>query len=230
MLGAFRDPPRSRDVTDPRRLIPGLAFAAGLTLAPAAASHPHIFIDGGVDFLFDAEGRIESVRVTWIYDPLTSLFMFEDLGIGADDAGPLTEPDRARLAAYQTDWYPEFEGDSYLWDGARRVALSRPLAPDAERRAGRAVIRFLRRVEPPFRPGAETVMKIYDPTYYTAYAVTDPPRLEGAAGGCRAEVVPFEPTGPLAALQQELGAIPADQDPEEEVGALFAERVFVACD
>ena len=213
-----------------RLSVPGLAVAAALALAPEAAAHPHVFIDGGVDFLFDAEGRVASLRVTWIYDELNSLFMFEDLGIAADAPAPLPAADRARLAAWQTDWFPEFEGDSYLWDGDRRIGLSRPRAADAEIRDGRAVISFLRDVEAPFRPGPETVVKIYDPTYFTAYAVTDAPRLEGAAGGCSARVVPFAPTAPLTALQQQLSAIPIDRDPEEEVGALFAERVFVACD
>jgi ABC-type uncharacterized transport system substrate-binding protein len=213
-----------------RPSVPGLAFAAGLALAPAAAAHPHVFIDGGVDFLFDEEGRVASLRVTWIYDPLTSLFMFEDLGIAADDPPPLSAGDRERLAAWQTDWFPEFEGDSYLWDGDRRVGLSRPRAADAEVRDGQAVIMFLRDVKTPFRPGKGTVVKIYDPTYYTAYKVSDPPRLEGGAAGCRAEVVPFQPTSALAALQQQLSGIPADEDPDEDVGALFAERVVVACE
>jgi hypothetical protein len=44
-------------------------------------------------------------------------------------------------------------------------------------------------------------------------------------------VRPFEPTTDLAALQQSLLSIPIDQDPEDsEIGALFADRVYVSCD
>jgi ABC-type uncharacterized transport system substrate-binding protein len=201
-----------------------------LALAPGAvAAHPPVFIEGGVDFLFAPQGRIESLRVTWIYDPLNSLFMLEDLGL-APDAAALEPADRARLAAYQTEWVEGFEGDSYLWHDGARVGLSGPLAADAEIRDGQVTIMFRRDVEAPFRPDATTVVQVYDPTYYTAYTVTNTPRLEGAPPGCDAEVVPFEPTRELLQLQLQLVEIPVDGDPDGEPGALFADRVRVACD
>ena len=206
----------------------GLAM---LLCAPGAArAHPHVFIDGGVEFVFDAEGLLTDLKVTWIYDPLTSLFMFEDLGIDPA-ATPLGADDRARLAAYQTEWDASFDGDSYLWDGERPIGLSGPQAPDAALIDGRVAIRFTRKLDTPFRPGPETVVKVYDPTYYTAYMVTETPRLEGAAAGCRAAVERYEPSGPLQALQETLSTLPADASPEDEdVGALFADQVFVTCD
>ncbi len=91
-------------------------------------------------------------------------------------------------------------------------------------------ISFDRAVETPFRPGDATVVKVYDPTFFTAYFITETPRLDGAADGCRARVEPFEVTGPLAALQQSLLSIGVDETPEGDPGALFAERIFVACD
>ena len=208
-----------------------LALALGLAAAPGpAAAHPHIFIDGGVDFLFDDAGRLEMLRVTWIYDPLTSLLMLEDLGVDPG-AQTLSPSERRAVAAYQTEWIEGFEGDSYLFDGRRRIGLSGPLAPDAELMGSRVAIRFERAVAAPFRPGPETVAKVYDPSYFTAYFVTEAPRLEGGAAGCRARVEPFEPTGPLMALQRSLFSIGIDAEPEDpEVGALFADRVHLRCD
>jgi len=205
-------------------------IAALLTLTPSAASaHPHAFIDGGVDFLFDREGRIQSLRVTWIYDALTSLFILEDLGLPIDSTA-LPPADSARLAAYQTDWIEGYEGDSYLWHGGERVGLSGPLEPGAEIRDGQVTIHFLRDVAAPFRPDPSTLVQVYDPTYWTAYAITDTPRLEGAPDGCSAEVLPYQPTRELTILQQRLLDIPVDGDPPGEPGALFAERVRVTCD
>lgn len=206
-----------------------LTLALALALAPGLArAHPHVFIDGGVDFLFDAEGRLDRLRVTWIYDPLTSLIMLEDLAIPAD--APLDAAARARLAAYQTEWIPGFDGDSYLRRDDASVRLSGPLAPDATLRDGRAVISFERRLAEPFHPEGETVVEMYDPTYFTAYLVTEAPRLEGAPAGCAAQVEGFTPTGPLMALQQSLSALGTDEDPEDaEVGALFADKVRLTC-
>lgn len=212
-------------------MLRALALALPLLSASGQArAHPHVFIDAGVDFLFDAEGRLTELRVTWTYDPLTSLFMLEELGIAAVDDVGLEAADRGRLAAYQTEWVAGYEGDSYLWDGDRRVGLSGPLDAGAQLVDGKVAIRFERALETPFRPGAETVVKVYDPTYFTAYVITGAPRLEGAAGGCGARVVPFEPSGPLAALQRSLQSIGIDEDPaDEDVGALFAERVYLTC-
>ena len=92
------------------------------------------------------------------------------------------------------------------------------------------VIQFRRNVETPFTPDGTTIVEVYDPTYFTAYSLTDPPRLEGAPESCHAEVIPFRPTGVLASLQQQLLEIPIDADPDGEPGALLADRVRVTCD
>jgi ABC-type uncharacterized transport system substrate-binding protein len=205
------------------------ALAVLTALAPAAGAHPHTFIDGGVDFRFDGEGRLAALEVTWIYDAMTSLFMLEDLGI--DAAVPLAPEDRSRLAAYQTEWDQGFAGDSYLLDGEAAVVLSGPIGADAAvTDDGRVVITFERDVAVPFRPAPEAIVEVYDPTYYTAYAVTTEPALSGEAAGCRAEVVAFVPTAALKPLLDELAAVPADATPERELGRLLADRIRLACD
>lgn len=207
----------------------GVLFAAGLMGAAPVAAHPHVFIDGGVDFLFDGEGRLAQLRITWDYDPMTSLFMLEDLGI--DPATPLSADDRARLAAYDTVWDEGYAGDTYLWDGDQPVGLSDPRAPTAELREGRVLLSFLRDVEAPFRPDVPARVEMYDPEYYYAYTLVGTPRLENAPAGCVAVLEPFRPTAKLAELQQVLSAVPADQSPDQaDVGALFTDKVRLQCD
>lgn len=208
---------------------PAAALALLLAAGPAAA-HPHVFIDSGVDFLFDGEGRLTHLRITWIYDPLSSLFMLEDLGIAEAADGTIGAEAEAALARYQSQWIEGFEGDSYLWAEGERIGLSGPLETRAAYDAGAVEIRFLRALAAPVEPGGEVLAKLYDPTYFSAYFVTLEPRVEAAPDACRAEVVPFEPTGPLLALQQTLFSIPVDEDPEEDVGHLFADRVYLRCD
>ncbi|MBP7000930.1 DUF1007 family protein [Amaricoccus sp.] len=204
------------------------AAAVAALLAPGAAlAHPHVFIDGGVDFLFDPQGRLSELRVTWVYDAISSHTMLEDLGIDAGKA--LTADEETRLAAYQTEWVEGFAGDSYLSSDGRPVGLGGPEAAEAEVQPdGRAVIRFNRRVAQPFRP-RHAVVEVYDPTYFTGYAVTDAPRIEGPAEGCAAEVEPFKPTERLVALQLSLAEIGVDEDPKDDVGALFADKVRLEC-
>ena len=217
---------------DRRLLVAGLcALGAALSTPQVASAHPHVFIDGGVDFVMDGSGDLTALRITWIYDPLASLFLLEDLGIASLDDSDLTPELRAELAASQTSWMEGYDGDSYLWHDGDRVALSGPVDPTARIEDGRIVYSFLRDVSTPLRPGADTTVKIYDPTYYSAYAVTQTARIEGPSEGCIAEVEPFEPTPLLARLQESLAAIPADGMPEDsEIGVRFAEKAHIRCD
>jgi ABC-type uncharacterized transport system substrate-binding protein len=207
----------------------GVILAAGLMAATPAAAHPHVFINGSVDFLFDDEGRLAQLRVTWDYDPMTSLFMLEDLGL--DGSQPLSAEDRARLAAFDTTWDEGYVGDTYLRDGDRSIGLSDPRSPEAELRDGRVVIRFLRDVETRFSPGDETWVEMYDPVYYYAYTLVGSPQVENAPAGCRVTVEPFKPDSGLAALQRSLLELPADQTPDQAgVGALFTDKVRLECE
>lgn len=176
-----RNWPRARGRLRAAGLLSAMATVAatGLAtdLATGAAVHSHVFIDGGVDFLFDETGRLAQLRVTWIYDPMTSLFILEDLRL--DPAAPLSKADRARVAEV-------YAGDAYLGAGDRPAGLSGPRAPEAAPRDGRVTIRFLRDLDAPFRlaPGAR--VEVYDPTCCMAYVLTEAPRLEGPHAGCEA--------------------------------------------
>jgi ABC-type uncharacterized transport system substrate-binding protein len=210
-----------------RLLAVGLALA--LAAPPAARAHPHVFIDSGVDFLFDAQGRLSHLRITWLYDHLSTLFLLEDLGLAPVPETGLDDAAAAAVARDQTQWIDGYDGDATLHHAGRRIELSRPIEPQAAYRDGQVEIRFLRALDEPIVPDAQTVAKVYDPTYFIAYFVTYEPQLENAPEGCSARVEPFEPTAPLLSLQQTLFALAPDEDPEEEVGQLFADRISVAC-
>lgn len=224
---------QSRAPRKNRRLLAAgvAALAAAALAAPPASAHPHVFIDGGVDFVMDEAGDLVALRVTWIYDPLASLFMLEDLGVTSLDDADLTAEQRAALTGFQTTWDPDFDGDSYLWRDASRIDLSGPLEAKARIADGRVVFEFLREVATPFRPSPGATVRIYDPTYYTSYAVTEAAEIEGRSDGCRTEIESFEPTPLLARLQESLAAIPMDGTPEDpDIGARFAEKVHITCD
>jgi ABC-type uncharacterized transport system substrate-binding protein len=213
-----------------RTLLAG-AVALLLAVVPrAGTAHPHVFIDAGIDFLFDAEGRLSHVRIAWRYDFLSSLLLLEDLGITEGEDGSISDADKAALAQDQTQWVEGFEGDASLHHGTERMALSRPIEPQAGYDDGYVEIRFLRRLAEPIVPGPDTIARLYDPTYFVDYALAAPPGLEHAPPSCTVRVEPVEPTGPLAALQQSLFELGPDEEPDEPVGHLFADRIILTCD
>jgi polyphosphate kinase len=213
----------------PRGAALGLFALAALAAAEARA-HPHVFVDGKVDFLF-AGGRLEAIRVTWVYDAFASLFMLEELGLDADGDGALTEAEKAAIVRDQTEWPEDFEGDSYLSVAGAEAVLGRPRAAEAGLVEGRVVVRFERALaEPAPAEGLEAVARLYDPTYFFAYFVEEAPRIEGAPGNCAAHVDPFEADEELAGLQETLAALSREETPEREnVGALFADRIVLSC-
>lgn len=217
------------------RCFGGPAVAAGILVAISPATltaHPHIFVDGGADFLFDGEGRLAGIRVIWIYDAFASLFTLEALEISPDEAGRLTPEGVAKVVADQTTWEDGFEGDSYLWIGGEEIELGGPLAADASLDGQRLSVVFERRLaEPVPVDGLQALVKLYDPTYYFAYFTTHAPVLENAPAGCAADVEEFQPDSMLAELQTTLMALSREETPEQEnVGALFADRIYLRCD
>ncbi|MEM8823617.1 MAG: DUF1007 family protein, partial [Pseudomonadota bacterium] len=56
-----------------RRSLPVWLSAITLGLGAPAGAHPHVFVDAQSGFVFDDEGRLEALRITWTYDALTTL-------------------------------------------------------------------------------------------------------------------------------------------------------------
>ena len=71
-------------------------LAALMILPPAGAlAHPHLFIDAGLELVYDDQGALSQVAVEWRYDAFYSLLIVEDLGLDPDGDGILTPQEEA---------------------------------------------------------------------------------------------------------------------------------------
>lgn len=226
-------------MTDDRRAVAdgtrvaALAAVVALLAGPAAA-HPHIFIDTGLEVIFDEQGRATAVRVAWVYDDFYSLMMVEDLKLDADHDGTLTPDEAARLAGFDMAWDADYEGDLFVLLGEAAQKLGRPRDWTARYEDGRIISTHLRMLDVPLAVGADPlVLQVYDPGFYTAYTILGTPVLSGpGAGGCAVQV--FEPdlTEADKQLQAMLQEYTADQSLEQDfpaVGAAYAEEARVTC-
>jgi polyphosphate kinase len=212
---------------------PALAVAVLAVLsAPPAAAHPHVFIDATIEVLFDPEGRAEALRIGWAYDELFSLTWLAENGIDPELDGRLTAEEEARLQGFDMDWDPSFAGDTFASLGERPLALSRPEAPQAWLDGARLVSTHLRRFEAPVALGAaELVVRVYDPSFYTAYTIAAQPVLSGRED-CTVAV--FEPDraaadARLAAAIEELAGGEGVEGEFPAIGDAYAEEARVAC-
>lgn len=220
-------------VRHPGRLVAALAVSVGALLqpAPAARAHPHVFIDAEAGFGFDAKGRLAAVHVVWRYDAFASLFLLEEMKLDPDGDGALTDAERAALADDQLNWPETFEGDSVLYLDGARVALGRAVGGTADVEDGRIVVRFRRDLAEPVAPGdREAVLRLYDPTYFFAYAIAPTPILRDAPEGCAASVKQFDPYGAASSLLAELAQLGREETPADpEIGAQFSDEVRLTC-
>lgn len=212
-----------------------LAVAAALALPLPAAAHPHVWIAAEAAFAIDAEGRLERVRITWVYDAFTSLYMVGALGIDTDADQRMTEADAAAVIADQLTWPADFAGDAHLTVAGSGVALGPPENATARfTDLGEIAIAFDRPLADPMRPGTggeAAILKLYDPSYFFTYDIVAEPELVGGASGCALDRLPPDAQGrDLSALAVRLSELGRDETPDEEgVGAFFAERLVLAC-
>jgi ABC-type uncharacterized transport system substrate-binding protein len=200
--------------------------------ASTASAHPHIFVDTGFVFQFDAQGRLMQVEVTWAYDEFYSLLVTEDMELDADFDGKLTPQEQSALTGFDMRWIEGFNGDLEISQGVHLLPLSGPKNYTATLRDGRVITTHVRTIEGAAPDGAPFQIKPYDKTYYTAYDVTLPVTLQGS-DVCRSRVLMPDITKGLLAVQKELSALDADSDPEDKglpnIGADLATTVIVTC-
>ncbi len=212
-----------------RHVLAALCFAAPV---PALA-HPHIFIDTGLEIIFDETGQLTHVKVTWAYDDFYSLLLAEDYRIDQDGDGSLTPEEEAQIQGFDANWVEGYHGDLEVKLEGQVLPLSGPLEPTATMIKGRLVSTHLREVSGTPVIGAEALsVKAFDPTFYTAYEVNLPVRLVGAPA-CSFDRIEPDIDGELAAMQAFLLTIDANADLEENdiplMGERFATDIRVTC-
>jgi ABC-type uncharacterized transport system substrate-binding protein len=208
------------------------ALATGLTGAVAHA-HPHIFIDARIEVLLDDRNRAVAVRIDWVYDELFSLSEIANLGLDADWDGKLSAEEEAALSGFDMKWVDGFQGDTYALLDDAELVLGPPQDWSASYDGTRITSTHLRMLEQPAEIGGATFyVQVYDPGFYSTYAVAETATLTGGTGTCKAEVWGPDVDAADEALKAALSEYGADESIEMDfpsVGKNFAEEVRVTC-
>ncbi len=199
----------------------------------AAKAHPHIFIDSGVEVIFDAQGQVTALRISWSYDDFYSLLAIEDYGFDPDGDSRLTADEQAKLTGFDMAWEAGYNGDLYVLNQGAPVALGGPQEVTARYEDGIITSTHLRKLETPQQPAPEgMVIQVYDSGYYTAYHIASEAVLTNAPAGCVAPV--FTPD--LSAADEKLYAVLQEYQPGDDVevdfpavGANYADEVRLTC-
>lgn len=207
-----------------------VGLATALLAAQPAAAHPHIFIDAGLRLLRDAAGRVTEVEVVWRYDELYSMLLAEDLGLDPDYDLRLTDAEVAETLGFDLNWNSGFEGGLVLRQDGAELSLGPPEPVSLRMLETGQFETVHRRPVEGASPGALEA-QIYDPDFYIAFemildiAVAEAPE-------CEVELVRADLDAAYAGLEaalEEIGGSVAAEDNFPPVGALFADRVVIAC-
>nr|WP_239480009.1 DUF1007 family protein [Actibacterium sp. 188UL27-1] len=206
-------------------------FGAFALFIPPLQAHPHVFVDGGVDFVVSDEKTLEALQVTWLYDEFETLYLLSSYGMSLNAEGGLDEEDRLKLVRLKSDWPSDFDGSAHLSIAGEPVRLDWPVGLDVHLINGRLQLTFSRHLETPInlnRSPAEVAF--YESTYFFAFKVANLPQLIGDIDNCTAQVIPFDPDAKDTALQAVLAKLSREETPSNQnVGALFADRIMVQC-
>lgn len=218
--------------SDARMSVKALLIAA--CLAPTmAAAHPHVFLDTMLVLSFDAQQRLASIRVAWLYDEYFSMSVFADMGVDTDLDGKLTEDELAKLQGFNLNWPPGFVGDLYVESDGVDQPLAGPTDTSVRVEDGRILSFMSRDLVTPVQIGTKGLtIRNYDPYYYDEFTITAPPILKNAPPGCAARIVEPDLSAADQALKTALLKIPPGQSIEgdyPQVGKLYAQAVQLTC-
>jgi ABC-type uncharacterized transport system substrate-binding protein len=210
----------------------GLMICGVAALPTVAVGHPHVFIDATVEVIFDNQGRAEALRIGWTYDEFFSMLIVEDRALDPDYDAVLTPEAEAQLAGFDMQWDAGFPGDTYALMNGAALGLSRPEGYTASYAEGKITSTHLRRFDAPVEVGdVPLIVQVYDPGFYTAYAIMGETRLTGR-GDCTAQVFEPDRTAADEELLAALAEVAADVDIDmayPEIGAAYAEEARITC-
>lgn len=214
----------------------GVALAAALTAALAlplspVSAHPHVFVEGGIDFVIQEGAVLDAVEVTWLFDEFETLVMLASSGLRLNTEGGLDAAGRQEVAQLQRDWPDSFGASVHLSAAGEAVALGPPREIDVRVREGRLAVTFTRDLATPVALHAQAVeAAFYEPTFFVSFSVIEASNLLGAAEGCSAALHRFEPDPDDVRLMSLLARLGREETPEiENVGAKFADRITLTC-
>ena len=205
-----------------QRVALALGAFVGLCVPCSSVAHPHAWIDLRTSVVIGNGGRIMAIEQEWLLDPLYSTLLIDGLGTNTTALRAHGADMLARLSQY--NYFTEIKVDGKARTPATVTEFS------TELRSNRFWIRFVLPISAPVDPLRQTLSyAVYDPTYYIEILHLEEDVIEflGAEPGrCAAWIKPPEPT-PEAIMRARSIAI--DTSPDKSLGALFAERVRVAC-
>ena len=90
------------------------ALTLFLGSAVPLSAHPHVFVDGGVDFIMADRATLDALSVTWLFDEFETLYDLSSRGIELQADGSLSVADREIIRAAYAKFPDDFDGSAHM--------------------------------------------------------------------------------------------------------------------
>jgi ABC-type uncharacterized transport system substrate-binding protein len=204
------------------------ALLGASALAMPAAAHPHVWVVGSTDVLFDAQGRITGLRQNWSFDEMYSAFATQGLG---EKGKPPSRETLAPLAKTNVDSLAEFGYFTAAREGGKQLEFNEPV--DYWLNADDKLIvslHFTLPLKAPVEAKKPFSFQTYDPTFFVDFSTekSKPAQLVNAPKGCSLSAV--EPPSLVAGDQAKLSQAASENfSPGADLSIRLSTRIVVAC-
>ena len=199
-----------------------------MVITQPANAHPHVWVTGRSEVIFNQSGLVSAIRNTWVFDEMYSAFATEGLG---KDGKPPTPEELAPLAKTNIESLAEFDDFTFAKAAGAKVAFGEPTDYTLEARPDKIVVlRFTLPLKTPASAKTAFSLQVYDPTYFVAFSfeAKDPVTLVNAPNGCSANMLGANPL--QAQETQKLSeAFFSGLSPGTNFGVKLADRIIIAC-
>jgi ABC-type uncharacterized transport system substrate-binding protein len=209
-----------------RRSLASLLFGAmGVLGVTAAQAHPDVWITSSSELLFAPDGSMTGVRHAWTFDDMFTTGALQEIDGKAKDA--YSREELAPLARTNAESLKEFGYFNFAKADGKNVKFDEPVDYFMEYSRNRLTLHFTLPLKQPVKP-KELVLDVFDPTFFADFKFggSDSVSLVGAPPSCTIGLQrrPMD----RAARAKPVDEHPADDD-HDEAGAMFANRITVAC-
>jgi ABC-type uncharacterized transport system substrate-binding protein len=208
------------------RLLGMVLLAAALAITPRVANaHPHVWITATSQLIYAADGSITGVRHAWTFDDMFSTYALQ--GMETKTKGVYAREELAPLAQTNVESLKEFGYFTFAKADGKKQKFEEPVDYFLDFKDGQLTLHFTLPLKTPVK-SKELALEVFDPTFFVdfKFAEKDPVSLVGAPAACR---VSFQRPNDGAASAQTLGEQNFMNGDNSNFGALFANKIAVAC-
>lgn len=173
-----------------------------------AWAHPHVFIEGREEIIFDDKQQIVAIRNHWTFDEAFS--SFASIGMDKDEDGKLSREELAPLAKINATSLKEYDYFTRLLINNKEFPFKDPVDYYLTEDGKRLTLHFILPLVKPVKISKETIVEIFDAEYYIAFEFKNKSAsLANAPASCS---VRFRPPGELdAEMISQLASVPIEQ-------------------